>query len=157
MVLVLLLANFVDLTAIASLGSAMALAIFLVVSIAAFRLRKETASNTAVLVAAIVLTVVVLLVFAIQSLRTEPETFIAIIGILLLAVLLGLVWTRLRQRRTGASTGRPTESPRRPGSPSGREGACDILPAVHAEPSVRNVWLFSRRFPEITSPRAPGL
>ena len=101
-VLVLLLANFVDLTAIASLGSAVALAIFLVVSIAAFKLRKETASSTAVLVAAIVLTVVVLLVFAVQTLRTEPETFIAIIGILLLAVLLDLGWTRLRERRTGA-------------------------------------------------------
>ena len=50
-VLVLLLANFVDLAAVASLGSAVAL---------------------------------------------------AIIGILLLAVLLDLGWTRLRERRTGA-------------------------------------------------------
>ena len=42
--LVLLLANLVDLTAIASLGSVVALGIFLVTSVAAYRLRKETAS-----------------------------------------------------------------------------------------------------------------
>lgn len=97
--LVLLLAALVDLTAIASLGSAVALAIFLVVSVAAFRLRRETGSRTVVLVAAIVLTVVVLLVFAVQTLRTEPETFVAIAGIFVLAVLLDLVWARVRARR----------------------------------------------------------
>lgn len=101
-VLVLLLAALVDLTAIASLGSAVALAIFLVVSIAAFRLRRETGSSTLVLVAAIVLTVAVLLVFAVQTLRNEPETFVAIIGILVLAVGLDLVWARMRTQR-GAS------------------------------------------------------
>lgn len=101
-VLVLLLAAFVDLTAIASLGSAVALAIFLVVSVAAYRLRRETGSSTPVLVAAIVLTVAVLLVFAVQTLRTEPETFVAIIGILVLAVGLDLVWTRMRARRAAS-------------------------------------------------------
>ena len=101
-VLVLLLAAFVDLTAIASLGSAVALAIFLVVSIAAFRLRRETGSSTPVLVAAIVLTVLVLLVFAVQTLRNEPETFVAIVGILVLAVGLDLVWSRVRARRAAS-------------------------------------------------------
>lgn len=103
--LVLLLAAFVDLTAIASLGSAVALAIFLVVSVAAFRLRRETGSSTPILVAAIVLTVLVLLVFAVQTLRNEPETFVAIIGILVLAVGLDLVWARVRARRTTATGG----------------------------------------------------
>jgi amino acid transporter len=101
-ILVLLLAALVDLTAIASLGSAVALAIFLVVSVAAFKLRRETGSRTSILVAAIVLTVVVLLVFAVQTLRNEPETFVAILGILVLAVGLDLVWSRLRARRTAA-------------------------------------------------------
>jgi hypothetical protein len=105
---VLLLAALVDLTAIASLGSAVALAIFLVVSVAAFKLRRETGSRTSVLVAAIVLTVVVLLVFPVQTLRNEPETFTAIIGILGLAVGLDLIWTRMRTRRWPAAP----ESPR---------------------------------------------
>jgi amino acid transporter len=97
--LVLLLANLVDLTAIASLGSVVALAIFLVVSIAAFKLRVETGSRAWVLIAAIVLTLVVVAVFVVETLRTEPETFVAMVGILLLATVLDLVWSRLRARR----------------------------------------------------------
>ena len=45
MALILLLANLVDLTAIASLGSVVALGIFLVTSVAAYRLRAETGSR----------------------------------------------------------------------------------------------------------------
>ena len=71
-IVVLLLANFVDLTAIASLGSAVALAIFLITSIAAYRLRAETGSRISLLLAGILLTIVVLLVFAVQTLLTEP-------------------------------------------------------------------------------------
>ena len=71
--LVLLLATLVDLTAIASLGSVVALAIFLVVSVAAFKLRAETGSRAWVLVAAIVLTSVVVVVFVVETLRTEPR------------------------------------------------------------------------------------
>ncbi len=101
--LVLFLAAFVDLTAIASLGSVVALAIFLVVSLAAYKLRAETGSRASVLIAAIVLTLVVVVVFVVETLRTEPETFAAMVGILLLAALLDLVWSRLRARRSTAS------------------------------------------------------
>ena len=101
-VLVLLLATLVDLTAIASLGSVVALAIFLVVSVAAFKLRAETGSRAWVLIAAIVLTLVVVVVFVVETLRTEPETFVAMVGILLLATVLDLVWSRLRARRAAA-------------------------------------------------------
>ena len=100
--LVLLLANLVDLTAIASLGSVVALVIFLVTSIAAMRLRAETGSNKWVLVAGITLTAVVLVVFAVQTLRTAPETFTAMIAVLLLAIVLNLVWGRIRGRRAAS-------------------------------------------------------
>ena len=110
----LLLATLVDLTAIASLGSVVALAIFLVVSVAAYRLRAETGSRAWVLVAAIVLTLVVLVVFVVQTLRTEPETFVAMVGILLLAIVLDLVWSRLRARRAcGALRPASRDHPRR--------------------------------------------
>jgi amino acid transporter len=101
-VLVLLLANLVDLTAIASLGSVVALAIFLMVSIAAYRLRAEISARPSVLIAGIVLTIVVLVVFAIQTLRTAPETFTAMIGILVLATALDLIWSRIRDRGAAA-------------------------------------------------------
>ncbi len=97
--LVLLLANLVDLTAIASLGSVVALAIFLVTSVAAFRLRAETGSRASLLIAAILVTALVVIVFAVQTLRDAPETFAAMIGILLLAVGLDQIWSRVRARR----------------------------------------------------------
>jgi hypothetical protein len=101
-VVVLLLANFVDLTVIASLGSAVALAIFLITSIAAYRLKAETGSRTSLLLAGILLTIVVLLVFAAQTFRTEPLTFVAIIGILVLPSSWILFWSRIRARRIAA-------------------------------------------------------
>jgi amino acid transporter len=91
---VLLLANLVDLTAIASLGSAVALVIFVVTALAAFRLRAEIGARTWLLVTGIVLTVLVLAVFAAQTLRTAPQTFTAMVGVLALAVVLDLVWRR---------------------------------------------------------------
>jgi hypothetical protein len=100
---VLLLANLVDLSAIASLGNAVALAIFLITTIAAYRLRAETGSRTWILVAGIVLTVIVLLVFGVQTPRTEPATFIGILGILALAIILDLIWSRIRARRNAAA------------------------------------------------------
>jgi len=98
-VLVLLLANFVDLSAIASLGSVVALAIFLVVSVAALKLRHETESNAVVIVTAIAATAFILVVFSIQTLRDAPETFVGMVAILVLAIGLDLVWSRLREKR----------------------------------------------------------
>lgn len=107
--LVLLLANLVDLTAIASLGSVVALMIFLVTSVAAYRLRAEIGARASVLIAGIVLTVAVLIVFAVQTLQTAPETFVAMIGVLALAAVLDAIWTRLRRRR--AAVAPTTRSP----------------------------------------------
>lgn len=102
-VAVLLLANLVDLTAIASLGSVVALAIFLVVSVGAYRLRAETGSSTVLLVIGIALTLVVLAVFGVQTLRTAPATFSAMLGILALAIVLDLLWTQVRRHRAAAA------------------------------------------------------
>lgn len=105
--LVLLLANLVDLTSIASLGSVVALVIFLITSIAAYRLRAETGSRAGVIIAAIALTVLVLVVFGVETLRTAPKTFTAMIGVLVLATILDLVWSRIRRRRAADGATRP--------------------------------------------------
>ena len=97
---ILFLANVVDLTAIASLGSVVALTIFLVTGTAAYRLRTRIGAKAWVVVAAIVLTSAVLVVFAVQTARTAPQTFTAMIAILALAVALDLLWTAVRRRRT---------------------------------------------------------
>lgn len=95
-VVVLLTATLADLTAIASLGSAVALVIFLVTSVAAFRLRAETGSRTWPLVAGILLTAAVLVVFAVQTARTEPVTLVAMVVVLALAVVVDLLWRLIR-------------------------------------------------------------
>jgi hypothetical protein len=56
-----------------------------------------------VLIVGILLTVVVLLVFGVQTLRTEPFTFVAIIAILCLAIVLDLIWSRIRARHAAAA------------------------------------------------------
>ena len=97
--LVLLLALLVDLTAIASLGSVVALVIFLMVALAD-ALRAETGSNIVIIGLGILSTAVVLLVFGIQTWQDTPETFVAMIVVLGLAVVLELVWSAvLRGRR----------------------------------------------------------
>jgi amino acid transporter len=96
--LVLVVANLVDLSAIASVGSAVALIIFVLVGVAGFRRREETGSNAAIVALAIGITAVVLGFFAVDTWRSAPQTFIAIIAILAVAVVLDQ-WTRGRAGR----------------------------------------------------------
>ena len=97
--IVLVIGNVVDLSAIASVGSACSLMIFLLVGISAFRLRAETGSRAPILLVGMAATAVVLVFFAIDTVRNAPETFGAIVGIAVLAVILDLVWKRWRDRR----------------------------------------------------------
>ena len=101
--LVLVVANIVDLSAIASVGSACSLAIFLLVGIAGYRLRAETGARAIVVVAAIAVTATVLGFFAVDTLRNEPATFTAIVAITLLAIVLDFLWKRSRLARTRAT------------------------------------------------------
>jgi amino acid transporter len=101
--LVLLVANLVDLSAIASVGSACSLLIFLLVGIAGYRRRSDTGSRGEIVLTAIAATAVVLAFFAVDTVRNAPETFSAIVGIALLAVVLDSVWKWARGRSGTAS------------------------------------------------------
>ena len=92
----LVIANVVDLSAIASVGSACSLMIFLLVGLSAFKLRAETRSKAWIIVTGITATVIVLAFFAVDTLKNAPETFAAIIAIGLLAVSLDFLWKRAR-------------------------------------------------------------
>ena len=92
--LVLVVANLVDLSAIASVGSAIALVVFVLVGIAGYRRRADTGANTAITIAAIGVSAIVLAFFAVDTLRNAPGTFVAIIAIALLAVVLDALWKR---------------------------------------------------------------
>jgi amino acid transporter len=101
-ILALLLANFVDLSAIASVGSACSLIVFLLVGLAGYRLRTETGASRAIVLVGMAATAVVLGFFAVDTLRNAPETFGAIVAMTLLAVALDLVWKRMRDRQADA-------------------------------------------------------
>ncbi len=94
--IVLVVANLVDLSAIASVGSACALMIFLLVGIAGYLRRADTGSQAVIVLAAIAMTAIVLVFFAVDTVRNAPETFVAIVVIALLAVVLDIVWKRMR-------------------------------------------------------------
>jgi amino acid transporter len=91
-----------DLSSIASLGSAIALLVFTLVTAGHFRVHRETGASPIVLGIAITSTIVVLLTFTFTTLVDEPATAIALVVILLLGVVLDLGWKRTRDRRAAA-------------------------------------------------------
>ena len=94
--LVLIVANLVDLSAIASVGSAIALAVFVLVGLAGWRRREDTGANPVLALLAIAAAVVVFAFFVIDTLRNDLATFVAIMLIGLLAIVLDAVVKRGR-------------------------------------------------------------
>ena len=90
----IVLAAFFDLSSIASIGSAIALMVFTLVSVAHVRARGETGANLALLVTAIGATVAVLVAFALTTLVDEPGTAVAIVVITALSIGLDLATKR---------------------------------------------------------------
>ncbi len=93
---VLLVANTVDLSAIASVGSACSLMIFVLVGVAGYRLRSETGAQAWLVLVGVAVTLVVLGFFAVDTLRNAPQTFTAMAVVAALSVVLDFVWKRVR-------------------------------------------------------------
>ena len=94
----IILAIFFDLNAIASIGSAVALIVFALVTLGHLRIRRDTGANLVVLLIADLFTIVVLISFAATTLVDEPGTAVALVVILILAVILDLTWKSRRPR-----------------------------------------------------------
>ena len=88
-----------NLNAIASLGSAVALLIFSAVTLAHFKVYKETGASLFVLIIALITTLGTFVVFCTTTLVNEPVTAAALVLILILAVITDLLWKRTRSRR----------------------------------------------------------
>jgi hypothetical protein len=100
---IILAAGF-GLTAIASIGSAIALVVFALVTGGHLRIRSDTGARTWLLVLAEVCTIVVLINFAVTTLVHEPGSMIAIGIVLVLSIGLDLAWKRVRDHPPAAST-----------------------------------------------------
>jgi amino acid transporter len=89
-----------DLSAIASIGSAVALLIFCLVTIGHLRIRGDTDANAGILVAALLTAGGTLLTFTFTTLIHEPASIVTLVVILALSVGLDLLWS---WRRSTAS------------------------------------------------------
>lgn len=102
MAIAILLTLFFDLNAIASIGSAVALIVFALVTFGHFRIRQETGAKAWLLIVADLTTVIVLISFTFTTLVHEPATAFTLVTIVLLSIVLDLVWKSRRDRvRTG--------------------------------------------------------
>ncbi len=99
-VLIILVAVFFNLNAIASVGSAVALALFVLVTIAHLRMAQETKASRAILWLALIMTSLAILVFAGYTLLAAPETFVALVATIVLAWVVEVVWKRISKRET---------------------------------------------------------
>jgi len=97
-VICLVLAVFFKLTAIASIGSAVALLIFILVTLAHFRVRADTGANALLLTLAVLSAGVVLVTFVVTDLIHEPASLLTLLAVLLLSVGLDLSWKRTARR-----------------------------------------------------------
>jgi amino acid transporter len=95
----LVLAVLFKLDAIASIGSAVALLIFTLITAAHFRVRSETGASAAVLTVAIVAAGGVLVTFVFTTLIHEPASMVTLGAILVLGVGLDFGWKRVRAGR----------------------------------------------------------
>jgi amino acid transporter len=96
--LVIVMVLLLDLSAIASIGSAVALMVFTFVTVGHLRLRPETGANIVLLGLALATSGVALLTFLLTTLIQEPASVVTLIAILVISVALDAVWTRQRER-----------------------------------------------------------
>jgi amino acid transporter len=92
--LVFVVANLVDLSSIASVGSAVSLIVFVLVGAAGWQRRGDTGSNPILVLLAIGVTAIVLAFFAVDIIRNDLASFVAIVVIAAAAVVLDEVFRR---------------------------------------------------------------
>ena len=101
--LAIVLAVGFDLSAIASIGSAIALLVFALVTVGHLRVRDQTGARLSILLVGVTATVIVLVTFAFTTLVQEPSTLVAIVVVLVLSTALDIGWKRSRDAHLAIS------------------------------------------------------
>ena len=94
-----------DLTAVASIGSAVALVIFAIVTLGHLRIFQVTGARRSVLIVALAAVAVTLATFTVTTLIHEPASMITLVGILVLSIVLDIGWSSRRDRSIGPDDG----------------------------------------------------
>jgi amino acid transporter len=92
-----------DLSSVASIGSAVALTIFALVTVGHLRVRADTGARLSLLVLALLTTGVTLLTFVVTTLIKEPASIATLIAILVISIALDVFTARMRKPGAGAS------------------------------------------------------
>jgi amino acid transporter len=108
-VLTLLFVNVFNIGALASIGSAVSLSVFVLVGVAALLLRHEIAAQAWPIWTAILGSSVVLVFFAIDTAQHDPKAFWAMVALVVIAIAVDVVWKRIR-----GSTVEPPPQPQAP-------------------------------------------
>ena len=95
---ILLMVIAFDLSSIASIGSAVALMIFGLVTAGHLRVRSETGARLSILVLALATTGITLLTFIFTTLVQEPASVLTLLGILGISLGLDIAWARSRAK-----------------------------------------------------------
>jgi hypothetical protein len=85
-----------NLDAIASIGSAVALLVFSLVSVGHFRVRSETGARASVLVLAVGSALIVLVTFTVTTLVNDLPSLFTLVGIIALSIALDIAWKHSR-------------------------------------------------------------
>lgn len=96
-----------DLTAIASLGSAVSLAVFIMAGFAHLRVLDQTGANRWIIWAAIITALLTFLAFLVSTWIDAPSTVVILLVVVGFAVLLDLVWARVQAGRSTPSDTAP--------------------------------------------------
>ena len=102
-VIVVVMVVFFDLSSIASIGSAVALMIFALVTVGHLRIREQTGARLSILVLALATTGITLLTFIFTTLIQEPRSIVTLLAILAVSVALDFGWARVRGGRAAAT------------------------------------------------------
>jgi hypothetical protein len=97
-----------DLSAIASIGSAVALAIFGLVTIGHLRIREATGARLSLLLLAVATTLIALVTFVFTTLINEPASIVTLVGIIVVSAVLDRAWSRPRSE---PGLGTPSTAP----------------------------------------------
>jgi amino acid transporter len=92
-----------DLSAIASLGSAVSLSVFITIGFAHLRLINETHANRAVIWVGILTAVVVFVAFLISTWLDSPVTVVMLVVVVAASVILDQIWSRMRPAEPAVS------------------------------------------------------
>jgi amino acid transporter len=101
-VITLIVANVFNLATIASLGSAVALSIYVLITIAHLRLADETKASKPVLILALLTASIAILLFAWYTLETDPEFFVVFLASIVLAWVVEAILRRTIKRQPNA-------------------------------------------------------